>query len=65
MVRFLLIIAFRINLAQKLKKECDYVFITYFRLSISSDLKFDAERDLRDIGATNIKVNLNIIYGYK
>ena len=27
-------------------------------LSVSSDLKFDSERDLRDIGAGNIKVDM-------
>ena len=28
-----------------------------FRLSVSNDLKVDAERDLRDIGATKIDVH--------
>lgn len=28
----------------------------FYRLSVSTDLRYDAERDLRDIGAKNIKV---------
>ena len=28
----------------------------YFRLSVSTDLKVDAERDLQDIGASKINV---------
>lgn len=28
-----------------------------FRFSVSNDLKYDAERDLRDIGAKNIQVH--------
>lgn len=30
---------------------------TFFRFSVSNDLKYDAERDLRDIGAKNIQVH--------
>lgn len=33
------------------------MFSTFFRFSVSNDLKYDAERDLRDIGAKNIQVN--------
>ena len=29
----------------------------HFRFSVSNDLKYDAERDLRDIGAKNIQVH--------
>ena len=29
----------------------------YFRLSVSNDLKVDAERDLKDIGASKIEVH--------
>lgn len=31
--------------------------IPLFRFSVSNDLKYDAERDLRDIGAKNIQVH--------
>ena len=29
----------------------------FYRFSVSNDLKYDAERDLRDIGAKNILVH--------
>lgn len=32
-------------------------FCAYYRFSVSNDLKYDAERDLRDIGAKNIQVH--------
>lgn len=32
-----------------------------YRLSVSADLRYDAERDLRDIGAKNIKVYTCIV----
>lgn len=31
--------------------------LLFFRFSVSNDLKYDAERDLRDIGAKNIQVH--------
>lgn len=34
---------------------CSNVYL--FRFSVSNDLKYDAERDLRDIGAKNIQVH--------
>lgn len=34
-----------------------YIFSSSFRFSVSNDLKYDAERDLRDIGAKNIQVH--------
>lgn len=35
-----------------------YIYILFFlRFSVSNDLKYDAERDLRDIGAKNIQVH--------
>lgn len=30
-------------------------------VSVSNDLKYDAERDLKDIGASKIEVNFNVI----
>lgn len=33
------------------------MFFTLSRFSVSNDLKYDAERDLRDIGAKNIQVH--------
>lgn len=38
---------------------CVYLLFIYFcgRFSVSNDLKYDAERDLRDIGAKNILVH--------
>lgn len=35
----------------------DIFFFFYSRFSVSNDLKYDAERDLRDIGAKNIQVH--------
>lgn len=38
--------------------------VVCFRFSVSNDLKYDAERDLRDIGAKNIQVHsLNKVIG--
>lgn len=34
-----------------------YLLLFFFRFSVSNDLKYDAERDLRDIGAKNIQVH--------
>lgn len=34
-----------------------YFLILLSRFSVSNDLKYDAERDLRDIGAKNIQVH--------
>lgn len=34
-----------------------YALFHIFRFSVSNDLKYDAERDLRDIGAKNILVH--------
>lgn len=34
-----------------------YLYIVACRFSVSNDLKYDAERDLRDIGAKNIQVH--------
>lgn len=52
---------------QALDKNLDCCFLLYsyklhallfpFRFSVSNDLKYDAERDLRDIGAKNILVH--------
>lgn len=37
-----------------------------FRFSVSNDLKYDAERDLRDIGAKNIQVHsLNKVRSFR
>lgn len=42
------------------------MFFTLSRFSVSNDLKYDAERDLRDIGAKNIQVHsLNKVYDCK
>lgn len=41
---------------QKLAELIDFPVLT-FRFSISNDLKFDAERDLKDIDAPNIPVH--------
>lgn len=37
--------------------ECIVLTVDSYRLSVSSDLRFDSQRDLRDIGARNIKVS--------
>lgn len=40
-------------------------FLFYYRLSVSNDLKVDAERDLTDIGANKIPVfALNKVKSY-
>lgn len=46
---------------------CMYILTIYFcgRFSVSNDLKYDAERDLRDIGAKNILVHsLNKVWKF-
>lgn len=34
-----------------------FTLLIFYRLSVSADLRYDAERDLRDIGARNIQVS--------
>ena len=36
---------------------CIFFSFLFYRFSVSNDLKYDAERDLRDIGAKNILVH--------
>lgn len=38
------------------KIQLNYILVPAFRFSISNDLKFDAERDLKDIDAPDISV---------
>lgn len=49
-------ITFQINTQNHLDG-ITYIFSSSFRFSVSNDLKYDAERDLRDIGAKNIQVH--------